>query len=174
MVLCPPTTPDLQQPKSGMPRRTNHAIVPPLPLELVHLIMDVLYNGSSPRDHCRQNQRSYRSWSLVCRSWTPYAQKLLCSIIEITSTPSLHKLATALNAFPHLANYVKMLRVYSQFLHGFNNPFAKLPSALQDRLVNLQELTVLDLFVSVDEADEVWECFEDNQIGTWGGSACPL
>ncbi|TBU52138.1 hypothetical protein BD310DRAFT_257839 [Dichomitus squalens] len=136
-----------------MDTSTGHTTtgVPALPLELVHLIMDELYSNSIPQDHCYRNQQTYRSWSLVCRAWRPYAQKPLFSIIELTDSEFLHRFATILDLAPHLASYVKMLRVYSRYLHTFDNVFALLPAALHTRLVNLREL-----MVTRNSEDDVW------------------
>ena len=67
-----------------MNNSTDHispTVSPPhLPVEIVQLIMDQLYNGSLPQDHCYRNQTTYRNWSLVSHSWRPYAQTLLFRI----------------------------------------------------------------------------------------------
>ncbi|PIL29527.1 hypothetical protein GSI_08335 [Ganoderma sinense ZZ0214-1] len=128
---------------SLLPQAMDASTLPPyIPIEIVHLIMDQLYNGSLPRDHCYRNQTTYRHWSLVCHAWRPYAQALLFRIVEVTDASSLRRFAALLDSAPRLASCVRLLRVYSRHLHTPENVFACLPVVLGSRLINLRELAV--------------------------------
>ncbi|KAM5545241.1 hypothetical protein V8D89_001352 [Ganoderma adspersum] len=124
---------------------------PYLPIEIVQLIMDQLYNGSLPQDHCYRNQTTYQNWSLVCHSWRPYAQTLLFRIVEVPDASSLRRFAVLLDSAPHLASCVRLLRVYSRHLHTPENVFACLPVILGSRLTSLRELAVSRI-----SQDDVW------------------
>ena len=138
-----------------MNNSTDHispTVSPPhLPVEIVQLIMDQLYNGSLPQDHCYRNQTTYRNWSLVSHSWRPYAQTLLFRIVEVPDASSLRRFAALLDSAPHLASCVRLLRVYSRHLHTPENVFACLPVILGGRLTNLRELAVSRI-----SQDDIW------------------
>ena len=113
-----------------------------LPLDVWQLVMDTLFNDSSPEDHCYRNQRTYRNWSLVCHAWHIHAQSLLFRIVELTSPDSLRKFSTLLDCAPHLALYVRSLRVYSRHLFTPHNVLSLLPDEISAKLPNLRALAV--------------------------------
>ena len=113
-----------------------------LPIELWHLVMDALYNVSSPEDHCYRNQRIYCNWALVCHAWRIYAQRLLFRTVELTDPVCLRRFAALLDFAPHIAPYVRSLRIYSRHLFTPNNVFAQLPDTINSKLPNLRYLAV--------------------------------
>ena len=115
---------------------------PILPFDVAQLIMDALYNDSSPEDHCYRNRPTYRNWSLVCHAWRMYAQSLLFRIVEVSDPDSLRRFSAHLDSAPHLAHYVRSLRVYSRYLFTPHNVFSLLPEEIKDKLPNLRALAV--------------------------------
>ncbi|KAM5545230.1 hypothetical protein V8D89_001341 [Ganoderma adspersum] len=113
-----------------------------LPFDVAQLVMDALYNDSSPEDHCYRNQRTYHNWSLVCHAWRMYAQSLLFRIVEVSDPDSLRRFSAHLDSAPHLARFVKSLRVYSRYLFTPHNVFSLLPEEIKDKLPNLRALAV--------------------------------
>ncbi|KAI1783495.1 hypothetical protein LXA43DRAFT_1132296, partial [Ganoderma leucocontextum] len=115
---------------------------PALPIDVWQLVMDALYEDSSPEDHCYRNQRTYHTLSLVCQAWRTHAQSLLFRIVELTDPASLRKFSAHLDFAPHLALYVRSLRVYSRYLFTPDNVFALLPDEIDAKLPNLRALAV--------------------------------
>ncbi|KAI1783781.1 hypothetical protein LXA43DRAFT_1102108 [Ganoderma leucocontextum] len=130
---------------------SSATVAPSLPIEVVQLIMDQLYNGSTPQDHCYRNQLTYQHWSLVCHSWRLYAQTLLFRIVEVTNLACLRRFAAVLDSAPHLASCIRLLRVYSRHLHTPENVFGRLPVILHNRLTSLRELAVTRI-----SEDDLW------------------
>ncbi len=128
--------PILDHPSSVVPHG------PALSLDVWQLVMDALFDDSSPEDHCYRNQHTYRNWSLVCHAWRMYAQNLLFRIVEVCDPASLRKFSAHLDFAPHLALYVRSLRVYSRHLFTPQNVFSLLPDEIQGKLPNLRALAV--------------------------------
>ena len=114
-------------------------VTPQLPIEVWQLVIDTVCDTTS-YETFYSNQAYYRSWALVSRSWAACAQRVLFRIIELLETEQLHRFVTLLNDAPHLAAYVKTLRLYTRHLHTTDNVFALLPTIPKDRLYNLKSI----------------------------------
>ena len=118
----------------------QHGLV--FPLNVWQLVMDALFNDSSPEAHCYRNQSAYRNWSLVCHAWRIHAQNLLFRIVELTNPDSLLKFSTLLDCASHLILCVRSLRVYSRHLFTPHNVLSLLPDEINAKLPNLCILAV--------------------------------
>ncbi|KAF8529955.1 hypothetical protein JB92DRAFT_3106352 [Gautieria morchelliformis] len=84
-----------------------------LPEELIDAITEILHNN--------YDGDGLLACSLVCRSWLPSSQRLLCRWVALAlDRDDCKLLARSLLSSPHLSDYIRELKVY---WHEFLDPF---------------------------------------------------
>ncbi|TBU59572.1 hypothetical protein BD310DRAFT_816996 [Dichomitus squalens] len=112
---------------------------PQLPIEVWQLVMDTVSRATN-YETFYSDHVNYRSWALVSRAWGTCAQTVLFHTTELLDKERLHRFIALLDDAPHLAPYVKTLRLYSRHMHIIDNVFGLLPLIPKDRLPKLTSI----------------------------------
>ncbi|KAM5545172.1 hypothetical protein V8D89_001283 [Ganoderma adspersum] len=95
-----------------------------------------------------KDMATLHSCALACRAWRIRSQKMLFYKVQLSDSPSFHKLVAILDTARHLYDYVHEVQLTGYHLHTTTSIFALFPAIFSRKLPNLERICVVHLLES--------------------------